>query len=187
MNVLVHLFGGQYWGCREVWGGKQHAINVALRQPSALVRPENDTVDFPFLDFSSLPKTCTKSRFPLICLTWALLFFALEFRFLCGSRNGVSTVSLSASLPAKTMKLLLVCFFNKLSMFPQYHVQLNNQQWANQQMMYYPSMYQMPSQDHMQPHPAVSMGQQLSPAVPQMIYQAQQMQVNKLACLFAPV
>lgn len=72
-------------------------------------------------------------------------------------------------------------------MFPQYHVQLNNQQWANQQMMYYPSMYQMPSQDHMQPHPAVSMGQQLSPAVPQMIYQAQQMQVNKLACLFAPV
>ena len=62
---------------------------------------------------------------------------------------------------------------------PQYHVHLNNQQWAaNQQMMYYPSMYQIPSQDHLQPHPAVSMGQQLSPAVPQMIYQ-QQMQVNK--------
>ena len=61
----------------------------------------------------------------------------------------------------------------------QYHVHLNNQQWAaNQQMMYYPSMYQIPSQDHLQPHPAVSMGQQLSPAVPQMIYQ-QQMQVNK--------
>ena len=58
----------------------------------------------------------------------------------------------------------------------QYHIQLNNQQWANQQMMYYPSMYQMPSQDPMQPHPAVSMGQQLNP---QLIYQAQQMQVKR--------
>ena len=64
---------------------------------------------------------------------------------------------------------------------PQYHVHLNNQQWANQQMMYYPPMYQIPSQDHL--HPAVSMGQQLSPAVPQMIYQ-QQMQVNKRCLSF---
>ena len=71
-------------------------------------------------------------------------------------------------------------------MSPQYHMQLNSQQWANQHY-YYPSMYQMPSQEHMQPHPAVSMGQQLSPAVPQMIYQ-QQMQVNKKSpFLFAPM
>ena len=46
----------------------------------------------------------------------------------------------------------------------------------------------MPSQEHMQPHPAVSVGQQLSSAVPQMIYPAQQMQViDSFACVSASV
>ena len=54
-----------------------------------------------------------------------------------------------------------------------------NQQWTNQNMIYYPSFYQMPSQDHMGVHPAVSMPQPGNPGVPQVIYQAQQMQVNK--------
>ena len=59
-----------------------------------------------------------------------------------------------------------------------------SQQWANQQMMFYPSIYPVPSQDHMPHHPAVSVGQQLTPAVPQMMYQPQQMQVKYLFVLF---
>lgn len=56
------------------------------------------------------------------------------------------------------------------------HHMFMSQHWASQQMMYYPPVFPMPSADHLPPHPAVSMGQQLSPAVPQMMYQPQQMQ-----------
>ena len=46
-----------------------------------------------------------------------------------------------------------------------------SQQWASQQIP-------KPSADHLPPRPAVSMSQQLSPAVPQKMYQPQQMQVR---------
>lgn len=86
--------------------------------------------------------------------------------------QGISVESDGSDLPEDPNTLRY--FFN---LGFSYHMQLcQQQQWANQQMMYYPQMYPVPSQDHLQPHPAVSMGQQLSPGVPQMMYPTQQMQ-----------
>lgn len=86
--------------------------------------------------------------------------------------QGISTESDASDLPDDPNTLRY--FFN---LGFQYHVQLYNQQWANQHMMYYPpSVYQMPSQDHLGPHPAVSVAQPGNPGAPQVIYQHQQMQ-----------
>lgn len=84
--------------------------------------------------------------------------------------QGISIESDGSDLPEDPNTLR---YFYNLGF--QYHVHMS-QQWANQQMMFYPSIYPVPSQDHMPPHPAVSVGQQLTPAVPQMMYQPQQMQ-----------
>lgn len=87
--------------------------------------------------------------------------------------QGMSTESDASDLPDDPNTLRY--FFN---LGFQYHVQLYNQQWANQHMMYYPppSVYQIPSQDHLGPHPSVSVAQPGNPGAPQVIYQHQQMQ-----------
>lgn len=46
----------------------------------------------------------------------------------------------------------------------------------SQQMLYFPQQA-FPMQEHLQPHPAATMGQQLTPGVSQMVYPSQQMQV----------
>lgn len=43
-------------------------------------------------------------------------------------------------------------------------------------MLYFPQQA-FPMQEHLQPHPAATMGQQLTPGVSQMVYPSQQMQV----------
>ena len=51
-----------------------------------------------------------------------------------------------------------------------------SQQIASQQMLYFPQQA-FPMQEHLQPHPAATMGQQLSPGVSPVVYPSQQMQV----------
>ncbi|XP_067040248.1 uncharacterized protein [Acropora muricata] len=58
----------------------------------------------------------------------------------------------------------------------QYHMQMQmSQQIASQQMLYFPQQA-FPMQEHLQPHPAATMGQQLSQGVSQVVYPSQQMQ-----------
>ena len=58
-----------------------------------------------------------------------------------------------------------------------------SQQIASQQMLYFPQQA-FPMQEHLQPHPAATMGQQLSQGVSQVVYPSQQMQVIVVrACL----